>query len=122
MTFVKRIGLACVMLGVTACVGAQTAAPKPTTPRVPMRNFEDMLAKARQDLAMRLGGTEAQVTLAGWAPVQLPARVLHCEVPEGDKGEATVPGYRIVLVYKARDYTYLSDTKTVTACPRIEAS
>jgi hypothetical protein len=135
MAVVKRIGLAFVMSGIAACAGAQQeeALPKPEAPppkaakqaappRVPMRNFEDMLAKARQDLSMRLGGTEAQITLAGWAPVQLPARVLHCEVPKGDEGEPAVPGYRIVLVYKAREYTYLSDTKTVTACPRIEAS
>ncbi len=32
-----------------------------------------------------------------------------------------VAGYRIVLVYKARDYTLPPDTKSVTACPKIAA-
>ena len=122
MSFVKRISLALVMMATAACAAAQQVHPKPATPRVPMRNLDAMIEKAREDLATRLGGKPAEVTLAGWKPVQLPARVLHCEVAKGDPGEAVVPGFRMVFVYKARDYTYLSDTQTVTACPRIEAN
>jgi hypothetical protein len=116
MSLLKDGTLALVLLGAAAAAGAQQA------PRVPLRNLDEMIEKARTDLAMRLGGKPAEVTLAGWKAVQLPERVLRCEVQKGDAGEPVVPGYRIVLVYKARDYTYHSDTKTVTACPRIEAS
>jgi hypothetical protein len=104
-----------------AAAGAEAQQPERATPRVPLRNLNEMLEQARMDLAMRLGGKPSEVIVAGWKPVQLPARVLRCEAQRGEEGEPLVPGYRIVLVYKARDYTYQSDTKTVTACPRIEA-
>jgi hypothetical protein len=121
MSFMKSgvLTLALVM----AMAGAQAQQPsKPAEPRVPLRNLDEMIEKAREDLAMRLGGKVAEITVAGWKSVHLPARVLRCEVTKGEEGEAAVPGYRIVLVYKARDFTYNSDTHTVTACPRIEAS
>jgi len=122
MSFVRSIAVALVMA--SASVGAQAphVQPKPAEPRVPLRKLNEMIEKAREDLAMRLGGKAAEVTVAGWKSVQLPARVLRCEVTKGDEGETTVPGYRIVLVFRARDYTYHSDLQTVTACPRIEAS
>ncbi len=122
MSFVKSIAVALVIA--SASVGAQTqqAPPKPAEARVPLRNLNEMIEKAREDLAMRLGGKVAEVTVAGWNSVNLPARVLHCEVMKGDEGEATVPGYSIVLVFRARNYTYHSDLQAVTACPRIEAS
>lgn len=108
-----------VLLAAASAWGQQVEKP---APRVPLRNLNEMIEMARADLAMRLGGKPTEVTLAGWKAVQLPARVLHCEVAEGDAGEPLVAGYRIVLVYKARDYTYHSDTQSVTACPRIEAN
>jgi len=120
MSFMKSAVLTLVL--VMTCAQAQQAPPKPAEPRVPLRNLNEMIEKSRQDLAMRLGGKITEITVAGWTSVHLPARVLHCEVTKGDEGEPTVPGYRIVLVFKARDYTYHSDTQTVTACPRIEAS
>jgi hypothetical protein len=123
MSHVKRITATLVMIGAAACASAQQAPPaQPKAgPHVPLRALNEMIGKAREDLAMRLGGTVNEVTVAGWKTVQLPARVLRCDVTKGEEGEPTVPGYRIVLVYKARDYTYHSDTHTVTACPRIEA-
>ena len=120
MSFVKSACLALVMIGAAAGAGAQQVHPTPVTPRVPLRNLNEMIEKARADLAMKLGGTVPQVTVAGWKTVQLPARVLRCEAAKGEAGEPAVAGYRIVLVYKARDYTYLSDTQTVGACPRID--
>ena len=113
-----KIGIfAFVMMAAAAMAGAQHKA----APRVPLRNLDTMIEQARADLAMRLGGKPTEVTLAGWKPVQLPVRVLHCEVQKGDAGEPVVAGYQMVLVYKARDYTYYSDTKGVMACPRISA-
>lgn len=130
MSLLKSGTLALLIIAAAASAGALQAAgtgpvkaaPDKAAPRVPLRNLNEMIEKARADLAMRLGGKPAEVTVAGWKPVQLPARVLSCEVTQGEAGEPLVAGYRIVLVYKARDYTYHSDTKTVTACPRIEAS
>jgi hypothetical protein len=104
-------------MAAAAVAGAQQ---KPA-PNVPVRNLDEMIEKARADLAMRLGGNPAEITLAGWKSVELPARVLRCEAEKGNAGEPVVAGYRIVLVYKARDYTYHSDTKSVTACPKIAA-
>jgi len=117
MAFMKRAILIVVMMGAVAAAGAQQKA----APSVPVRNLDEMIEKARADLAMRLGGKPTEITLAGWKSVQLPARVLRCEAEKGDADEPSVAGYRIVLVYKARDYTYQSDTKTVTACPKIAA-
>jgi hypothetical protein len=122
MSFMKSGVLTLALVMTMAGAQAQQASPKPSEPRVPLRNLNEMIEKARADLAVRLGGKVAEITVAGWTSVHLPARVLHCEVTKGDEGEPTVPGYRIVLVFKARDYTYHSDTQTVTACPRIEAS
>jgi hypothetical protein len=130
MTRMKRTTLAVVLMAAAAAVGAQQSADtgaangaRPTAaPRVPLRNLNEMIEMARADLAMRLGGKPTEVTVAGWKSVQLPARVLRCEVAKGDAGEPLVGGYQIVLVFKARDYTYHSDTKTVIACPRIEAN
>jgi hypothetical protein len=117
MPFMKRTILL-VLLMAAAAAGAQQKA----RPNVAVRNLDEMIEKARADLAMRLGGNPTEITLAGWKSVQLPARVLRCEVEKGEANEPSVAGYRIVLVYKARDYTYHSDTKTVTACPRIAAN
>jgi hypothetical protein len=90
-------------------------------PHVPLHNLDEMIEKARADLAMRLGGAVDEVKLVNWLPLRLPARVLRCEVPVGsDAGGAVVAGYRIELAYKARNYTYQSDMQSVTACPRIE--
>jgi hypothetical protein len=100
--------------------GAVRESLKTPAPRVPLRNLNDMIGKARADLAMRIGANAAEITTVGWKAVRLPARVLRCEVAKGDAGEPDVPGYRIVLSYKAREYTYQSDTQSVTACPRIE--
>lgn len=122
MSFMKSGVLTLALITAMVSVQAQQATPKPAEPRVPLRNLNEMIEKARADLAMRLGGKPTEITVAGWTSVHLPARVLHCEVTKGDEGEPTLPGYRIVLVYKARDYTYHSDMQTVTACPRIEAS
>ena len=94
---------------------------KAPAPRVPLRNLDEMIERARADLAMRLGGTAEEVKLVGWMPLRLPGRVLRCEVTKGDAGEPVVPGYRIELSRKARSYTYQSDMRMVTACPRIEA-
>jgi hypothetical protein len=89
--------------------------------RVPLEKVDEMMDSARADLAMRLGGQPSEVTVVDWKPVRLPARVLRCEVSKGEEGEPAVPGYRIVLAYHARNYTYQSDMQTATACPRIEA-
>ncbi len=105
----------------TAVCGALVGGTlKSATPRVPLRNLDAMIEKARADLAMRLGGTAEEVKLMGWLPLRLPARVLRCEVPKGDAGESVVSGYRIELAHKGRNYTYQSDMQTVTACPHIE--
>ncbi len=106
----------------TAVCGALVGGTlKSATPRVPLRNLDEMIERARADLAMRLGGTAEEVKLVGWMPLRLPGRVLRCEVTKGDAGEPVVPGYRIELSRKARSYTYQSDMRMVTACPRIEA-
>src|SRR5690242_18030985 len=118
MAFMKRAILVVVMMAAVAAAGAQQKA----APSVAVRNLDEMIEKARTDLAMRLGGNPAEITLAGWKSVQLPARVLRCEAEKGNANEPSVAGYRIVLVYKARDYTYQSDTRTVTACPKIAAN
>jgi hypothetical protein len=87
-----------------------------------LHNLDEMIEKARADLAMRLGGNVDEVKVVSWLPLRLPARVLRCEVPNGsDAGGAVAAGYRIELAYKTRNYTYQSDMQSVTACPRIEA-
>jgi hypothetical protein len=133
MSFIKRaLGVTFVMAAAAMALQAQQPAPSTgqdtaahprhaqPAPRVPLRNLNDMIEKARADLAMRIGANPAEVTTIGWKAVRLPARVLRCEVEKGDAGEPEVPGYRIVLGHKSREYTYQSDMQTVTACPRIE--
>lgn len=90
------------------------------TPRVPLRNREDMIEAARADLATRLNAKPESIKFVNWSAVRLPARVLHCEVATADPAEPLMPGYKIVLSHNDRPFTYHSDLQTVTACPRIE--
>ncbi len=88
---------------------------------VPLKKLTEMIEKSRADLAMRLGGNVDEVTVVSALPVRLPARELRCEGGKAEANEHPVPGFRIELAYKARNYIYRSDMENVTACPRIEA-
>src|SRR5262249_42752026 len=94
---------------------------KTPSSRVSVQKLDEMVAKARADLAMRLGGKIEDVTMVNWLPLRLPARELRCEVASGGAaGGPVMPGYPLQRSHKDREYTYRSDMQSVTACPRIE--
>jgi len=85
------------------------------------RGLDVMMEQARQDLAQRLGVDPSKIRLAGMTPQRWEDSALGCP----QQGEAVLPGpvdgFRLMLKYSGRVYTYHTDRKTVRACPAIEA-
>lgn len=86
------------------------------------RGLDVMMEQARQDLAQRLGVDPAKIRLTGMSPQRWDDSGLGCP----QQGEAVlagpVDGFRLMLKYSGRVYTYHTDRKTVRACPAIDAS
>ena len=108
--------------GESAVVCGDTLAKRPRMAegrlRMPQRNVNAMIAVARADLAKRMGAKPEDITMIEWTPLRLPPRVLRCEVA-ADPDATAVPGYKIVLRYQDREFTYQSDRNSAVPCPPI---
>jgi hypothetical protein len=86
------------------------------------RGLDVMMEQARQDLAKRLGVEAAQIRLSGMSPQRWENSALGCP-QQGEAVQAgAVDGFRLMLKYSGRVYTYHTDRKSVRPCPAIEAS
>jgi len=84
------------------------------------RGLDQVMERARQDLAQRLGVDPAQIRLVGMRPQQWDDSALGCP-QEGEAIQAgPVNGFRLALRYSGRLYTYHTDRQDVRPCPAIE--
>ena len=85
------------------------------------RGLDVMMERARQDLAQRLGTDPAKIRLAGMRPQRWDDSGLGCP-REGEGVEAEpVNGFKLMLRYSGRVYTYHTDRQDVRPCPAIES-
>jgi len=93
------------------------------TTRGPMsaRGLDQVMQRARQDLAQRLGADPAKIRIAGTQAHRWDDSALGCP----REGEAIktgpVDGFKLALNYAGRTYTYHTDRQDVRPCPAIEA-
>jgi hypothetical protein len=81
-----------------------------------------LVERARQDLARRLGVSGAQVTVAESAPMTWSSLALGCPAPGLAYGAAETPGFRIGLDVLGQRFTYHTDTReTFVACVQGQA-
>ena len=85
------------------------------------RGLNEAVQQAREDLAKRLGAELSQVRLLRTQSHQWPNNGLDCPRAGETIVAAPVMGYRILLDYASRTYTYHTDLKDVRPCPAIEA-
>lgn len=85
------------------------------------RGLDIAVQQAREDLAKRLGAQASQVRLLRTQSHQWPNNGLDCPRADETIVAAPVMGYRILLEYSSRTYTYHTDLKSVRPCPAIEA-
>ena len=100
----------------------RTAIPHRSGGAANAHGLDVMMEQARQDLAQRLGVEPSKIRLSGMQPHRWDDSALGCP----QQGEAVQPGpvdgFRLMLKYSGRVYTYHTDRRTVRACPAIEAS
>jgi hypothetical protein len=84
------------------------------------RGLDVMIEQAREDLALRLGTQASQVRLLRTLSRQWPDSSLDCAQPDEAITPGPVAGYRILLQYASRTYTYHTNLKNVRPCPGIE--
>jgi hypothetical protein len=84
------------------------------------RGLNEAVQQAREDLAKRLGAELSQVRLLRTQSHQWPNNGLDCPRAGETIVAAPVMGYRILLDYGSRTYTYHTDLKDVRPCPAIE--
>lgn len=85
------------------------------------RGLDIAVQQARADLARRLGAQASQVRLLRTQSHQWSNNGLDCPRADETIVAAPVMGYRILLEYSSRTYTYHTDLKSVRPCPAIEA-
>lgn len=86
----------------------------------PLRNLNEMIDKARSDLAGKLGVPEKDVRMMTFAPKQWPDSSLGCAVQGETVTQQRQRGYVIALRKGEHTYTYHTDLTRVRACPAIE--
>jgi hypothetical protein len=88
---------------------------------VPLRNLDDMIDKARADLADKLHTQPALIRTTNFMATEWPDTSMGC-VTEGEAVEQKeIKGYRIALNYRGRTFVYHTDMERVRACPPVEA-
>jgi hypothetical protein len=85
------------------------------------RGLDQVMQRARQDLAQRLGADPAKIRIAGTQAHRWDDSALGCP-REGEAIKAgPVDGFKLALNYAGRTYTYHTDRQDVRPCPAIEA-
>jgi len=87
---------------------------------VPLRNLDNMIEKARADLAHKLNAQPTMIRTVNFIAAEWPDTSMGCVI-EGEQAEAKiVKGYRIALNYRGRTFVYHTDMERVRACPPVE--
>lgn len=94
-----------------------TATPRPTLPSRP--EAADVVQRAREDLARRLGVDIRTIEVISVVQEPVPIDVLRCRKPGKDPGPqppAMVGATRIELRAEGREYTYYARGKLLISC------
>lgn len=92
--------------------------PKGTDSRIPA-GAEAQVARARQDLASRLGVSAESISVVRVEEVEWPDTSLGCPEPGKMYAQVITPGYRIILEAAEKEYEYHADKgKSVVFCSR----
>ena len=93
----------------------------PHAVNAPLRNLDEMITKARDDLAGRLHANQELIRTVTFIAAEWPDTSMACNI-EGETVEhKTTKGYRIALNYRGRTFIYHTDLQHVRPCPAIEA-
>lgn len=105
------------------CDGAAIGAPRTPMPTPRATNLDAMERDAIADLAQRLKVNAADIRVTARIPQTWPDATLACSTVAATPQPASpVAGFKLVLRYMDRPYTYHTDVKRVMACPPIEAN
>lgn len=104
------------------CDGAVLGGPR--TPMLTPRatNLDAMEREAIADLAQRLKANATDIRVTARVPQTWPDASLACSTAATTQPQSPVAGFKLVLRYLDRPYTYHTDMKRVMACPPIEAN
>jgi len=81
---------------------------------------QELMQKAKADLARRLGVNPGEVAIGMIESVAWPNSALGCPVAGITPDESEVAGFRVTLNYAGQDYRYHTDDQRVIPCPPIE--
>lgn len=87
----------------------------------PLRNIEDMISTARNDLAGKLHVESSMIRTMNFIATEWPDSSMNCPVEGEAIQKQPLKGYRIALNHAGRTYVYHTDMTRVRACPAIEA-
>jgi hypothetical protein len=100
--------------------GAATQWRNPRNAQVPLKGLNDKVDWARADLASKLSAQQDQIRTMTFVATVWPDTSMDCVVDSEQVVKKVTRGYRIVLSYAGRIYTYHTDMDRVRACPAIE--
>jgi hypothetical protein len=87
---------------------------------LPLKNLNQQIDLARADLAKKLPAPVKDIETLTFVLTEWPDTAMECVVAGEQIDKKITQGYRIVLQYAGRNYTYHTDLKRVRACPAIE--
>lgn len=101
------------------CALSLAGAPKRPGQARSARGLEQLVERAREDLAHRLGLAVETVKLLDAQTIMWPDGGLGCNFPRNERG-APVAGYQLLLSAGVERYAYHTDLNAAYACPPIE--
>jgi len=104
----------------TVCSPALGGVPKRAPPAVRARVLEPLIARARSDLAGKLGRNTGEVTLKNAVPFTWTDGMFACGGEIAADPRAPVFGYKFLLRSGDQDYVYHTDLSAVFPCPPLE--
>jgi hypothetical protein len=103
------------------CPMTVSGAPRQSPGASRVTNLGAMEKDAIADLAQRLDVAPEAIRVAGRIPQRWSDSTLGCDAPLAEpQASGVVPGFRLMLSYAGRLYSYHTDLKRVFACPPIE--
>lgn len=86
---------------------------------VPLRNLNEMIDKAKSDLAEKLRVQPSTIRTLRFIPAEWPDTSMECVISGESIEQKVTRGYRIALNHSGRTYVYHTDMNRVRACPAI---
>jgi hypothetical protein len=98
-----------------------SGAPRQSPAASRVTNLDVMETNAIEDLARRLDVPPDAIHVAGRIPQRWADSALGCDAPTAEpQTSGAVPGFKLMLNYAGRLYSYHTDLQRVLPCPPIE--